>query len=63
MTGKEKNSVSKTLTNVSVCIEVVLDKMKEYSYEREIDDSQGFAQIFCILKNVKDMCYSKNDKL
>ena len=63
MTSQEKNDVSKLLTNVSVCIEVVLDKMQDYSINNTIDDPQNFAQIFCILKNVKEMCYTKNDKL
>lgn len=63
MTSKEKNDVSKLLTNVSVCIEVVLDKMKDYSIDSTIDDPQNFAQIFCILKNVKDMCCNTNNKL
>lgn len=63
MTSQEKNDVSKLLTNVSVCIEVVLDKMQDYSIDNTIDNPQNFAQIFCILKNVKDMCYNKNDKL
>lgn len=63
MTSQEKNDVSKLLTNVSVCIEVALDKMQDYSIDNTVDDPQKFAQIFCILKNVKDMCYTKNDKL
>lgn len=63
MTSQEKNDVSKLLTNVSVCIEVVLDKMQDYSIDNTIDDPKNFAQIFCILKNVKDMCYNENDKL
>lgn len=63
MTSEEKNKVSRILTNASVSIEAVLDKMEHYSIDNTIDDPHEFAKIYCILKNLKEYCYSQNEKL